>query len=68
VSFTIIDPDVTTNSVISLSVDEIPGGGIDVNIPAGCSSAHVQTGNFTVVCFFDELPANSTFNYFVTNP
>lgn len=63
--FTIIDPDVTLDSVISLSVNEVLPGDTP---SSGCASATVREGSFTIACFYDQLEPGSTFNYFITNP
>jgi len=63
---TVVDSDVTPNSVISFSIDEVPSG-LDPESDAGCS-ATVDEGSFTLSCVLDELGPGSTINYFVTNP
>ena len=64
---TINDSDVTPNSVVILSVDEVPGG-IDPTAGAGCGIARVEVGKIVIDCAIDELEVGSTFNYVVINP
>jgi len=62
--FTIVDPDVTSQSVVIYSIDEV----LTTTSPAGCGVATVDDGSFDFACVKDLLETGSTINYIVITP
>jgi len=64
--FIISDSDVTSQSVVTLSVDEVQAG-TDPDSEANCIVSSVDDGSFVIDCIEDFLGIGSIINYIVFN-